>query len=148
MENLVNMRLEQEITWRGWKDFCSQPSVDIVSVVKKFYANLLEQQDYQVYVWGKMVKFDSATINGLFKLPNIPWDEYHQYLEQHLNLNKVLAYLTILSIVWKYSKEGSATFSTKAIAYEETKAWYYFLSTLLMLISHLSDVTQEWAILL
>lgn len=80
-----------------------------------------------MYISGKMVKFDSDTINGLFKLPNIPHDEYNQYIEHYLNLDDILAYLIAFITIWKFSIKGSVTFNSKAITYEDTKVWYYFL---------------------
>lgn len=97
---------------------------------------------------GKAVPFDSVTINNLYDMPNIPYDDYTNYLENHLNLDEVLKFLTILRIEWKIAKDGSSTFSVSSIQFEEHKAWYYFIVARLMPTTHVSDVTQDQAILL
>lgn len=117
-------------------------------MVKEFYVNIPEQQDYQVYVRGKSVKINNATINRLYKLPNIHKDGYHQYLEHELNLDEVLDDLTLLCIVWKFLKEESATFHSKAINNAKVKAWYYFVSTRLKTTFHIRNITQDHVVLL
>lgn len=71
----------QAIEQIGWKKFCSQPIEGIFPVMQEFYANLSNQKDYNVYVQGKTVPFDSEIINNLHGMPDIPFNECTDYLE-------------------------------------------------------------------
>lgn len=83
---------------------------------------MLDHKDCQVYVQGKTVPFDNKTINCLYGMLNIPYDEYVDYLEHHLVLDEVLALLTIFGIEWKILKDENSTSSVRAIQFEEHKA--------------------------
>ena len=65
---------------RQWDDFCAQPKVAIVPIVREFYANAPEHDNRKVFVRGKMVNFSGKAINKFFKLPDIERDEYIAYI--------------------------------------------------------------------
>lgn len=64
---------------------------------------------------GKVIPFESKTINNLYGMPNIEYDAYKDYLNNHLALDKVFHYLSITSIEWKIGKDRTSTFSVHAI---------------------------------
>ena len=41
------------ITKRGWGNFCTQPKLAIVLVVREFYANVAEHVNRKVFVQGR-----------------------------------------------------------------------------------------------
>ena len=60
---------------------CEHPEPAVVPIVREFYANGKESDDFRVFVRGKWVKFDRLTINHYYGLANIEDDQYQDLLE-------------------------------------------------------------------
>ncbi|XP_075504542.1 uncharacterized protein LOC142541980 [Primulina tabacum] len=61
---------------RGWVKFGEQPKAAVVSVVREFYANAGERTDGKAFVRGRLVPFDSFTINSLLKTADVDDSEF------------------------------------------------------------------------
>ena len=72
--NVENARVEnfkRIIQSQGW--LCKHPKATAMIVVHEFFANATEStSNYRVFVRGKQVKYDTRTINQLFRLPYNP----------------------------------------------------------------------------
>ena len=69
-------RLMGKIETRKWHKFCEQPGPAITPVVREFYANATERNDFIVKVRGVKVSYSAAAINEYYELPNIDNDTY------------------------------------------------------------------------
>ena len=76
----------KELEMRRWhKALTRQPDGRTdVALVKEFYANLFDPEDKsprQVRVWGKLIKFDPATLNTFLETPVVlePGERYSTY---------------------------------------------------------------------
>ena len=70
--NVENARMEdfkRVIHSRKWQLFCNHPNATAMTVVREFFANASEgTSNHLVFVKGKQVKYDAATINHLLCL--------------------------------------------------------------------------------
>ena len=74
---------------RGWRKFVQHPEPAVVPVVREFYVNAAEHQNFKVFVRSKMILFDHSTINRYYELPDIENDEYHNLIEGELGWNMI-----------------------------------------------------------
>ena len=74
-----------QVEKRKWEELVKHPEVAVVPVVREFYANMEEHQNFQVVVRGRMVPFDRTTINQYYNLPNIDNDGYEHMLQGSIN---------------------------------------------------------------
>lgn len=75
---------------------------DVIPVVREFFANVMEHQNYKIFVRGKLVRFDS-TIKAYYNVQNIGYNQYFFYHNDHLDFDEILSFLTIrnFNIQWK-----------------------------------------------
>ena len=66
-----------------------QPEAAIMSLVREFYVNAKENEDFKVFFRGKWVFFDRSTINRFNQLPDINDDKYNQYIADELDWDTV-----------------------------------------------------------
>ena len=52
------------------------PRSTVISIVREFYANLVNQALKKVWVRGKWVPFDSETISSFYNLPKVNNETY------------------------------------------------------------------------
>lgn len=58
-------------------------------MVREFYANAIECDNFQVFVRGKPMSFARSIINQFYNLLDIEKDDYSTYLNEELNLDEV-----------------------------------------------------------
>ena len=75
---------------RKWDNFCAQPQVAIVPVVREFYANVPEHHHRKVFVRGRQVGFSGHAIHLFFDLPDIENDDYTAFLGGEIDYQEVL----------------------------------------------------------
>lgn len=85
----------------------------MIPVVREFYYNATQREGYQVFVQGKMVLFDSKTINAYYQLPNLEDDYYTTYWEEELDLDQFITALCRPWVEWKLNNEEVVTFLMK-----------------------------------
>ena len=119
-----------------------------VALVKECFANLVEKEGKKVYVRVHWLDFSKEEINRLFSL-RVQKDglNFKEQLKEPKH-RKIVDLLTARKGEWKGTKKTS--FKSIAIGYltEEVKAWFYFISYVLMPSKHLSIVRREEVILL
>ena len=90
-ENTKVEDFQRVIHSRGWQLFCKHPNATAMMVVREFFVNAPEcTSRYTVFVRGKQVKHDMATINHLLRLsykPSGP-DEV-EYMMNKANMEEV-----------------------------------------------------------
>ena len=71
-------KLQHKVNWtidaNRWEILCEHPDPAVVPIVREFYANSKEKDEFQVFVRGKWVKFDRTMINGYYGLADIEDD--------------------------------------------------------------------------
>ncbi|EOY13933.1 Uncharacterized protein TCM_032752 [Theobroma cacao] len=132
---------------RYWHQFCHQPNVVVVLVVREFYATVVEHVDGVAFVRGKHVPFHSQAINELLRTPNIENDEYGQYLGDHQDCNEIISTLCIEGAQWKTSHGEPVSFK-RSVMKKELKVWLHFVAARLLPSTHISDVTKDRAVLI
>ena len=80
-------KLQHRVNWtidaNRWEILCKHPEPAVVPIVKEFYANGKERDEFRVFVRGKWVKFDRTTINRYYGLADIEDDQYQALLESN-----------------------------------------------------------------
>ncbi len=132
---------------RGWSEFCAQPKMAIVPIVREFYANAPEHDNRKVFVRGKQVSFSGKAINKFFKLPDFERDEYTEFIGKQIDYQEIIQEIAVPGTQWKFTDDRPVTFKSLGLT-RECKAWYYFLGARLMPVRHFSDITKEKAVLL
>ena len=84
-ERRLVQKLQHNVNWtidaNRWEILCEHPELAVVPIVREFYANGKERDDFRVFVRGKWVKFDRTTINHYYELADIEDDQYQALLE-------------------------------------------------------------------
>ena len=124
------------------KEFCKQPPIAILSVVREFYANAYEHQGSVARVRGKAVAFDRTTLSRFYGLENIEYDEYSAYVDDHVDLNEIINTICKPSTQWKMSNGEAISVKTSTLT-KEAKIWHYFVGARFMPSSHLRDMTRD-----
>lgn len=121
----------------------------MISIVKEFYANAKEAQDYDVQVRGKSVLFDKQSINSYNQIEYMSDDnEFTEYMTEDLNLDTVIKTLCRPGAEWKSKgNDGAINFSNGELR-RYGKAWYSFICAKLMPTTHVSDVIKDIVVLL
>ena len=132
---------------RGWGEFCAQPKLDVVPVVREFYANAPEHDNRKVFVRGKQVNFSGKAINKFFKLPDIEKDGYTEFISRQIDYEEILQEIAVPGTKWKLTDDKPINLPSIGLT-KECKAWYYFVGARLMPIQHFSDITKDKAIIL
>ena len=114
-------KLQYKVNWiidaNNWEILCEQPDPAIVPLVREFYANGKERDEYRVFVRGKWVKFDRTTINNYYGLSNLPDDQYQALLESpEVKWEEMKDALCKETVPWKrYQNGGLKSFSGQAM---------------------------------
>ncbi|XP_073128035.1 uncharacterized protein [Henckelia pumila] len=126
---------------RGWGELIRPPAHAIGPLVREFYANLKERhENFRVLVRGKMVPFDSRTINDVYHVPDIENDEYTEFLSKNLDYVEVIGML-VRALATEVVNNPRLDFMH---FYRE---WCNFVTAALMPSSHVSVLTKERAAL-
>ena len=100
-----------------WNLLCEHPDLTMVPIVREFYANDMEHDEYKVFVRGKWVLFDRTTINNYYALDNVDDEEYHSILNSDdNNWDAIRDELYKVTVPWKrYINGGLKSFASQAI---------------------------------
>ena len=86
-----------------WNKFCEQPGPAITPVVREFYANATERNDFIVKVRGVKVSYSAAAINEYYELPNIDNDDY-SLSESNLDPDAILKVVGSQGADWRFNE--------------------------------------------
>ena len=96
---------------------------------------------------GKVVAFDRSLLNHFYGLEDIKYDEYLEFVSDHVDFNEIVNTICKLGPQWKMSN-GEATSVKMSTLTKEAKIWHYFVGVRFMRSSYLNDVTRDQAILI
>ena len=134
------------ITNKGWGALCQPPSLAATSVVGEFYTNLASHELKKVRVCGLLVDFSAKSMNRYYNLEPVNPETYDRLHEQP-NYPEVLRMLTNGHGEWKLNSEGHVVhFKAKNLAYIP-KAWHYFITSCLIPVTNVCEVTAKRALL-
>ena len=133
---------------RGWQLLSEHRESGYASLVKEFFANMVEKDGKRVYVRSQWVEFNREEINKLFNL-RVQKDgsKFKKQLKE-LEHQKIVDLLTTGKGKWKGTRKTPFKSIARGDLTEEAKVWFYFISSILMPSKHLSTVRREEAILL
>ena len=136
---------------RGWQIFCRPPKAAAMTVVREFFANAQESPTaHKAFVRGKEVKYDSATINSLFRFDYNPTgpDDVDLLLNNEAHIPMITEAICINGrTTWTMARETHAHFPSKDL-HPQLRVWHHFICARLVPTKHLSEVTKERAALL
>lgn len=120
-----------KIETQKWHKFCEQPGPAITLVVREFYANATERNDFIVKVRGVKVSYSAAAINEYYELPNIDNDDYRQS-ESKLDPDAILKVVGSQGADWQFNENPlQLTMESKFMNFQ-MKAWHRFMGAKLL----------------
>ena len=128
---------------RGW-----QLLGEHKALVKEFYANMVEEKGKKVNVIGELIDFSKETINQMFNLKVQKDGSKFKRLLKEPEYQKIVDSLTRGKGKWKATKKSLFESITIVFLTEEAKVGFYFVSSVLLPLKHLSTVRRNEAILL
>ena len=138
-------KLQHKVNWtidaNRWEILCEHPEPAVVPIVREFYANGKERDDFRVFVRGKWVKFDRTTINHYYGLADIENDQYQALLEsEEAKWDEMKNALCKEPVAWKrYTNGGLKSFPRQAMK-KIAKIWHYFVCAKLQPTTNVSDM--------
>ena len=133
---------------REWQLLAEHKESGGASLVKEFYANMVENEGKRVNDRGQWVEFSREKINRLFNLSvqkdGSKFKKQLKELEQH----KIVDLLMTGKDEWRWTKINPFRFISRGDLTKEAKVWFYFISFFLRPSKHLSIVGREEVILL
>ena len=127
---------------RGWQSLGEHKELRYASLVKEFFANMVEKEGKRVYVSRHWVEFSREEINRLFNL-RVQKDgsKFKKQLKEPEH-QKIVDLLTTVKGKWKGTRKTPFKSIAKEDLTEEAKVWFYFISSVLMPSKHLSTVRR------
>lgn len=118
-------------------------------IVREFYANFMEAQDQNVFVRGVLVDAFPITIEAFHRTPSYSPNFYEKLNEHEVDYNAIIIFLTKSQCarVQRAGTNDPMRFQ-QSITVPEAKMWIYFISSKLLLVQHITDVTRHRAIML
>ena len=133
---------------REWQLLAEHKDSGCASLVKEFYANMVENEGRRVYVRGQWVEFSIAKINILFNLSvQKNGSKFKKQLKEPEHQKRVYL-LTEGEGEWRGTKINPFRSIARGDLAEEAKIWFYFISSVIRPSKYLSIVGIEEAILL
>ncbi|KAL3834253.1 hypothetical protein ACJIZ3_008989 [Penstemon smallii] len=125
----------------GWMDFIKQPTEIEGEIIREFYANVSQTPDAKVVkVRGRMVKFDKATINTLYKLPTYAIDQYTTCLADAIDMKDIVEFICLSGTVLPTTGNF-----LKASLTPVAKIWFAFIASRLMPTTHYTKISKDKA---
>ena len=133
---------------RGWHLLGEHREPSYASLVKEFFANMVEKDGKRVYFKGQWVEFSREEINILFNL-RVQKDgsKFKKQIKEPKH-QKIVDLLTVGKGKWKGTRKTPFKSIARGDLTKEAKVWFYFINSVLMPSNHLSTVRREEAILL
>ena len=133
---------------RGWQLLGEHKAPGYPALVKEFYASMVEEKGKKVYVRGKWIDFSKETINEMLNMKVLKDGLKFKKLLKELEYHKMVDLLTGEKGKWKAMKKTPYEYLARGSLIEESKVWFYFVSSTLLPSKHLSTVRRNEAILL
>ena len=133
---------------REWQLLVEHKESGCASLVKEFYANMVEKEGKIIYVRGQWVEFNREKINILFNL-SVQKDgsKFKKQLKEPEH-HKIVDLLTVGKGEWRCTKINPFRSIARGDLTEDAKVWFYFISFVLRPSKHISTVGREEAILI
>ena len=145
-------KLQHRVNWtidaNRWEILCEHPEPVVIPIVKEFYANGKEMDEFLVFVRGKWVKFDRTTINHYYGLDDLQDDQYQDLLKsEEAKWEEIKNALCKEPVAWKrYTNGGLKSFPGQAMK-KIAKIWHYFVCAKLQPTTNVSAVMKSRAAL-
>ena len=117
-------------------------------MVREVFAKMVEKKERNCYVMGIWISFDKEEINKTYNLKEIKDGSKFKKLVKETNYQKIVELLTYGKGEWNSKRKNPYESIARGSLNEETKIWFYFLSSVLLPSKHLITVRKEEALLL
>ena len=133
---------------RGLSLLCKHHSAGFASLVREFYSDFVGWKEKTCYIRGKWISFDRKKINKAFRLSEQKDEPKFKKLKKDPEDQKIVELITDGKGEWNATKKNPFDSISRGSLTEEAKVWFYFLSSVLMPLKHLSTVWKEEAVFL
>ena len=139
----------EAIERRGWGLFCEHKAPGFAAMVRESYANLVGmREDNTVFVRGVWVPFGAQKINEVFNMKDLKHGSKFKKMVEKPNHGKILHLLIAGRGKWEATKKDSHHSISRGSLTKEVKVWFYFLTSVIVPIKHLSSVKEQEAMIL
>ena len=132
----------------NWIAICENLPFGRATIVREFYANLVDRKETMCYVRGKWISLHRKNINHMCGLGKLSDGAKFRKLKENPDYQKILEVLTDGKREWKGSKKKPNVSIARGHLTEEAKVWFYFLKSVSMPSKHVCTMRQEETILL
>ena len=133
---------------RSWSLFYTHKPPGFATVVREFYANMVEMKEDSVYVRGIWVPMGHERINEVLQIKDPKNGSKYKKLLREPNLEKIVDYLTTGKGKWSSTKKNPYESINRGSLTEEAKVWFYFIASVIIPTKHLSTIKEQEAIIL
>ena len=133
---------------RGWHVLGEYKAPGFVALVKEFYANMVGVKGKKVCVRLKWISFSREKINETFNLEVQKDGSKFKTLLKEPEYQKIVDLLIGGKGKWKATRKTPHESVARGSLTEESKVWFYFVSSVILPSKHLSTVRKNEAILL
>lgn len=116
----------------------------ITPVVREFYANATESNDFIVKVRGVKVSYSVAAINEYYELPNIDNDDYIQS-KSNLDPDAILKVVGNPGVDWRFNENPLQLTMESKFMNHQMKAWHRFVGAKLLPTKHFATIDIQCA---
>lgn len=145
-ERGFELLLQEKIQNLGWQTFASQPRACSIPLVKEFYANAKEHDNFKVFVRGRWVRFDRVSINRFYHTQDIPNDDYSRLRDEGVNPTTLINTLARAGTEWNRNANAVPNFPASWLT-ANCKMWHQFITAKLIPSSNISEMTRDRATL-
>ena len=108
---------------------------------------MIDMKEDSVFVRGIWVPMGPERINEVFQIIPKNGSKYKKLIREP-NHEKIVDFLTVGKGKWSSTKKNPHESINRGSLIEEAKVWFYFISSVMIAIKHLSTIREQEAIIL
>ena len=128
--------------------FCKHKPPAFATVVKEFYANMIEIKEVSVSVRGIWVPMGHERINEVLQVKDPKNGSKYKNLLGEPNHKKIFDFLTTGKGKLNLTKKNPHESINKGSLMEEAKVWFCFIASVIIPTMHLSTIRKQEALIL
>ena len=132
----------------GWSFFCKHKPPGFATVVREFYANMIDMKEDSVFIRGIWVPMGHERINEVLQIKDPKNGSKYKKLIREPNHEKIVDFLTAGKGKWSSTKKNPHESINRGSLTEEANVWFYFIASVMIPTKHLSTIREQEAIIL
>ena len=133
---------------KGLNLFYKHKPPAFATIVKEFYANMIDMKEDSVYIKGIRVPMGHERINEVLQIKDPKNLSKYKKLLREPNHEKIVDFLTVGKGKWSSTKKNPHESINRGSLTEETKVWFYFIASVMIPTKHLSTIREQEAFIL